>query len=262
MANYRYLLLAAGLLALFACSTPAQRIDAKAAVYGMSQGLITGLKFRHITYAKPPSGQKTLHIYLDGDGSPWLHGRYIASDPTPRNPLALELANLDTMADVVYLGRPCYLGLYREPMCSEALWTSARYSAEVVRSMAAAAQALATARGATSIRLIGYSGGGSLAMLMLAYMDSVDEVITIAANLDTERWAEYHRYLPLKESLNPIMSDYPKYVRYRHFVGEHDENVPVAQTEAFIAKHGGELVLVAGFGHRCCWRDQWPKLIQ
>ncbi|WP_320838047.1 hypothetical protein [Zhongshania sp.] len=251
------------MLMLAACATPAQRIDVTAERFGMKKRLIEGLNFRHVTYAKPQSTTtKTLHIYLDGDGSPWLRGRYIASDPTPRNPLVLGLASLDTEADVVYLGRPCYLGLHDEPMCNERLWTSARYSEAVVRSMAAAAQAMIAERGASSVSLIGYSGGGSLAMLMLAHMVSVDEVITVAANLDTDGWAKHHGYLPLNESLNPMLSHYPRHIRYRHFAGENDENVPSHQTRAFIARHGGELVLVPNFNHRCCWRDRWPDFVK
>ncbi|WP_414728400.1 alpha/beta fold hydrolase [Zhongshania aliphaticivorans] len=247
---------------LAACATPTQRIDVTAERLGMTKGLVEGLNFRHVTYAKPHSTTKTLHIYLDGDGSPWRHGRYIANDPTPRNPLVLGLASLDTEADVVYLGRPCYLGLHDEPMCNKNLWTSARYGDAVVRSMAAAAQALIQERGANSVSLIGFSGGGSLAMLMLAYMVSVDEVVTVAANLDTDGWAKHHGYLPLHESLNPMLLRYPTHVRYRHFSGEHDDNVPTQLTRAFIARHGGELVLVPNFSHHCCWREQWPDLIK
>lgn len=257
-----YLFLCIQVLLLAACASPAQRMDAKAFEFGFTKHVVEGLNFHHVIYATPPSKFKALHIYLDGDGSPWLHGRYIARDPTPRNPLVLELASLDSQADIIYLGRPCYLGLFREPMCDETLWTSARYSELVARSMAAAAQKLIKAREPTSVSLIGYSGGGSLAMLMLAYMTDVDEVITVAANLDTDRWAEYHGYLPLEDSINPMLSRYPRHIRYRHFAGEDDENIPAQHIREFAAQHGGEFVLLPGIGHRCCWRERWLNLIK
>ena len=255
-----FLLLALPLLT--ACSSPTQHFDDLAHRFGMTKRLLVGQRFQHIVYAHPQPSSQTLHIYLDGDGSPWLHGRYIANDPTPQNPLALELAALDNQVDSVYLGRPCYLGLSKAPLCDASLWTSARYSDAVVRSMAAAADTIIVERGSTAVTLIGYSGGGSLAMLMLEYMASVDAVVTIAANLDTDSWTEYHKYLPLAESRNPMLASYSNSVQYRHFVGEDDNNVPAQQTRAFVAKHGGILLLIPGFSHRCCWREQWPSLLE
>ncbi|GAA4087973.1 hypothetical protein [Zhongshania borealis] len=228
----------------------------------MNKQLVDGVGYQHVVYRKLHRQSQSLHIYIDGDGSPWLHGRYIAKDPSPKNPLALDLANLDTHADVVYLGRPCYLGLNEAPLCDESLWTSARYSAAVVRSMANAAQTIISEQGATWVSLIGYSGGGSLAMLMLEYMESVDELITVAANLDIDRWTAHHGYLPLHRSLNPMTARYPSHIRYRHFAGADDKNIPLAQTRLFVAKHGGELTVIPDFTHSCCWAESWPALIQ
>ena len=250
------------LFLLLACSSPGQRIDALANQSGMTKQVREGLNFRHVIYARPVPNSPNLHIYLDGDGSPWLHGRYIARDPTPKDPLALRLAARDDQADSVYLGRPCYIGLFKEPLCEGSLWTSARYSDAVVRSMAAAAQALIEERAAKSVTLIGYSGGGSMAMLMLEYMVSVDAVVTVAANLDVESWSAYHGYLPLTGSRNPCEATYSKAIQFRHFAGEKDSNVPLQQTMDFVAKHGGELVVLPGFAHRCCWQDQWPALLK
>ena len=75
-----------------------------------------------------------LHVYLDGDGTPML-GSYPAADPTPRDPLVLDLMALDSTPSI-YVGRPCYHGLSGAP-CSPSLWTSGRYSEPVVASMAA-----------------------------------------------------------------------------------------------------------------------------
>ncbi|MDF1691085.1 MAG: hypothetical protein P1U47_01830 [Zhongshania sp.] len=244
-----------------ACSSPTQRIDATAQKYGMEKQVLMGLGFKHVVYSRPPSKAEVLHIYLDGDGSPWLRGRYIASDPTPTQSLGLSLASLDTQADAVYLGRPCYLGLVNEPGCNESMWTSARYSEALVRSMAKAADSLIAARGAKQVRLIGYSGGGSLAMLMLRYMEKVDAVITIAANLDTRAWTSYHNYLALTDSLNPMDNLFPTGIRYWHFAGSDDDNVPPQHLSAFVAKHGGESQVIRGFDHYCCWSERWPSLL-
>jgi len=98
-----------------------------------------------------------LVVFMDGDGSPWIEGgRRIARDPTPHVPLALELA-VRTPASVLYLGRPCYLEITRPPECSERLWTSQRYSRDVVASMSAAASAFTSEHHFKRVLLVGYS---------------------------------------------------------------------------------------------------------
>ena len=51
---------------------------------------------------------KTLRVYIEGDGHAWESRTRPASDPTPRNPVALDLAMADPGTDpVLYLARPC-----------------------------------------------------------------------------------------------------------------------------------------------------------
>ena len=46
---------------LAACATPTQRIDVTAERLGMTKGLVEGLNFRHVTYAKSHSTTKARH---------------------------------------------------------------------------------------------------------------------------------------------------------------------------------------------------------
>lgn len=112
----------------------------------------------------------------------------MATDPGPRNPLMLKLMALDT-APAVYLGRPCYPGLSRQPPCNPALWTSGRYSPQVLASLARALQTLIRDTGSRGIVLIGHSGGGTLAMLLAARVPDVRAVVTLAGNLDPDACA-------------------------------------------------------------------------
>jgi hypothetical protein len=50
--------------------------------------------FRHVVLDKPGHPSRVLHVYLDGDGTPW-DGNTAAVDPTPRNTLVLGLMRLD-----------------------------------------------------------------------------------------------------------------------------------------------------------------------
>lgn len=111
-----------------------------------------------------------MHIYLDGDGTPWRTETRIADDPMSRNPLILEMMAKDPAAAVL-LGRPCYNGLNMSPLCNESLWTSHRYASEVVASMNAAIQQWMSSKKINKIVLIGYSGGGILATLLASRLE-------------------------------------------------------------------------------------------
>ena len=200
-----------------------------------------------------------LHVYLDGDGTPWA-GATPAADPTPRHPLVLELMRLDEDASL-YLGRPCYHGLAGDPGCTPALWTSDRYSDAVVSSMAAALRTHLASRGVDRLAFIGYSGGGTLAMLLAPRFGETAAVVTVAANLDTEAWTAHHRYVRLTGSLNPAAQpSLLPHVYQRHYVGARDRVVP-PQTLSGRAVDRAALVVVPEFDHVCCWPRLWPSVL-
>jgi hypothetical protein len=248
------------------CVSPAQRINDIAAESDFERRVVSGDGFRHIVYLKitRPSNPR-LHVYIEGDGKPWLHGRYISQDPTTQRPLALELAKLDN-ENVLYLGRPCYMGLFDDDVCEDKYWTSARYSAEVVESMSAVVSRIAEELKFNKVTLIGYSGGGTLAMLMSSgstfkLSSYLDSVVTVAANLDVAAWIRQHNYLPLTESLDPLLAHYPESINFMHYIGADDGNVSAEQTLNFVAKHGGRYKILEAVDHSCCWLQHWPELL-
>ena len=111
-----------GCVVLVACSTPAKRLDDKATHLGLVRELWQGTDFVHVIYRNQFMGS-LLHVYLDGDGTPWLRRTLVAADPTPRNPLVLELMAQDPNP-AIYLGRPCYHGQSASSVCSSEWWTS------------------------------------------------------------------------------------------------------------------------------------------
>ncbi|MFQ3201784.1 MAG: hypothetical protein ACI9SK_002519 [Zhongshania sp.] len=255
------------MLSITGCISPAQRIDSTASKFGMEKRVVIGAGFRHIIYLRissPKSGR--LHVYIEGDGKPWLYGRYIAEDPTSERPLALGLANLDK-ENILYLGRPCYMGLFEDGSCAEKYWTSARYSADVVASMVAALRNIVDDIGVSHVTLFGYSGGGSIAMLMAAYslpmqIPSLDSVVTVAANLNVKAWVDKHGYLPLDHSLDPAQASYTDSVRFMHYIGVNDKNVAAGQLLNFVGRHGGSFKVLEAVDHSCCWIQRWPALLQ
>ena len=207
-----------------------------------------------------------LHVYIEGDGKPWIKHRYIAKDPSPENPLALHLMMRDPQ-NSLYLGRPCYFTRYRSgdtgdnTSCHPAFWTSARYSEQVVESMVATLEAYIEMNAYSKVVLIGYSGGGTIAYLMAGKTDRVDRVVTVAANLDHGAWTHYHDYSPLRDSLEPIATDIPRTISQLHLRGGRDRNVPEKVLKKFMVDEKARWVTIPDYDHVCCWEKNWRNIL-
>ena len=252
----------AAIIALAGCiARPAEQFDRQAAALNLHSGRVLGEGFEHVVYRKPGSSEAgVLHIYLDGDGNPWM-GRWPAPDPTSRHSLTLALMARDQTA-AVYLGRPCYHGLDTAPGCNPELWTRGRYSETVVASMAAAVRRIVEQERIGKADLIGHSGGGTLAMLVAERVPETTAVVTVAANLDTEAWAR-RRGEDLSSSLNPARRPpLPAAVRQLHYIGDRDAIVPSDATAAGQrAEAPAAVVVVPGYDHVCCWQDIWASVL-
>lgn len=223
--------------------------------------MLRGTAFAHQAYYTKGLVPDTLFVFFDGDGSPWVNnGTRAAQDPTPRVTLALHLA-VHSDASVLYLCRPCYCGATGEA-CSAELWTSRRYSPEVVDSMAAALNAFLATHHFSEVALIGYSGGGVLSVLVAPRVPSVRFVVTAAANLDIAAWTGYHGYLPLDGSLNPADEPaLPPRVQEWHLVGGQDRNTPPGLNDRYWGRVRADQVWTyPQFDHVCCWVEQWPQI--
>jgi pimeloyl-ACP methyl ester carboxylesterase len=264
----RFLLLLA-IVYLGGCATGRDEpADALAASQGLTRNIVTGTGFQHLIYARPASPEGSgeaegIHVYLEGDGRPWVTRHRVASDPTASDPLALRLLLRDP-ATVVYLGRPCYQGLATAEGCGPWLWTHGRYGPDVVQSMVSAIDRALPLDDRPPLTLIGYSGGGVLAMLIAERLEGVERVITIAANLDIDAWADHHGYSRLRGSLNPsIQEPLDPRIRQVHLAGDRDHRVPPWTNRRFMARNPGvTLKLMEGFDHRCCWVEHWPKILE
>jgi hypothetical protein len=260
----RWIALIAALLV--ACATSAERFDRRANALGFASIGLQGAGFHHLAYvAGALERSNTLHVYVEHDGTPWLDLTHAAADPTPRAPLALELMAQDA-GPRLFLGRPCYFASKEEPqpICTPLLWTHLRYSPEVVASMVAALRRFLTLHPFRRVVLIGYSGGGTLAWLMASHVPETAEIVTVAANLDTDDWTRIHGYSPLAGSLNPaLMPPLPATVGQLHYVGGRDRNVPPSVVQSFARRHPEARVIeVSDFDHQCCWVERWPKLLE
>ncbi len=255
-------LLAALLVAVLvtaACRSPAQVFAERAGGHGMRAEIVSGAPFDHVLFWQPRRASRSLHVYIDGDGTPWVVDRP-AHDPTPRNPLMLRLMNLDPNPSL-YLGRPCYHGLATRPPCAAAIWTRERYSERVVVSMAAALRQVIDKRGVTRVAWLGYSGGGVLAVLLAPRFAETAALVTVGGNLDIDAWTDLHGYSRLVGSLNPAANSWARSQVYeRHYVGGIDRIVP----RAIVDRAGvppETVSVIPAFDHVCCWETIWPAVV-
>jgi hypothetical protein len=197
-----------------------------------------------------------LSIYIDGDGTPWLGADRVSIDPTPSNPVLLRLMH-DVDFPAAYLGRPCYFGTSTSRGCDQRLWTFDRYGAVVVANLCDAVNQLTAS--ASSVELVGYSGGGALVIRMSACTDKLRRVTTIAGNLDPAAWAEHHGYTPLNDTVLP--AGLPT-VSERHWQCEADEVVPPTVTDSYFrtrpdaARH-----IVSDCTHSTGWDAYWAEIV-
>jgi dienelactone hydrolase len=204
---------------------------------------------------------ETLSIYIEGDGAAWPTRWHPPDDPTPEGTLVFDMLLADPAPKRAYLARPCqYLDSPALAACSPESWTRARFADAAVGAMDAAVTALKRASGASRLRLVGYSGGGVMAMLLAARRDDVAQVVTIAAPLRLAAWTTRHGLSPLQGTdPDTLNRHWPPAV---HFAGARDEVVPLDIVAEFARRSGGRLVAMPDFDHHCCWSRDWPRLLE
>ena len=248
------------LLALAGCQSPGmQKIATR---YGLQLETVAATLPMRIMHRPPGDGTPTVRLYLSGDGTPWRNGQP-ADNPTGSGlPLGMRLFLRDTDAHG-YIGRPCYH--FREtlpPECTSAMWTSHRYSDEVVNALSEQVERLSERYDRRDIELVGHSGGGTLALLVAARVTAVKNVVTLSAVLDPHAWTAFHDLLPLSGSLSPLTVPRQSQVDELHFMGGKDQVVPPALARVYQRRYPqASLRIIDEFNHHCCWETYWPALL-
>ena len=250
-------------LLLAGCAAPSTFLLQHANTFDFERLELPGKTFTHISFHKKTLKNKRLHVYIEGDGQPWIKRVFPASDPSPRSSTMFILMNMDRHTSL-YLGRPCYLGQAQSAPCKALHWTHQRHSQEIVLSMATALKYFLQSDPANELVFIGHSGGGALAMLLARHFPQTSAIVTLGGNLDIDAWVKHHGYTPLRGSLNPAtLPPYPPTVLQIHVAGEKDKTIPPEIIKkALTNQPHSEFILLEGATHTCCWGRIWPKILK
>jgi hypothetical protein len=201
----------------------------------MKENLIYTSSFNFFTLQNNLEKCKNIKVYIEGDGLAWITRHKISSDPTPINPMGLNLMNTDTSKCKIYIARPCQYT--KSDNCKKKYWTSHRFNEEVIVGFQEVLNKIKIKNKNDNFTLIGYSGGGAIATLLSAKRDDVKKLITIAGNLDTKKWTTLHNISPLNDSYNP--ADFYKElenVEQLHIIGSQDKIIPKEIFFSYISK--------------------------
>jgi hypothetical protein len=244
---------------------------------------------RHGVGGRAESPPMPLLAVFEADGAPWRgDGYFPPENPTPDRAvgaeIAITLARAYPKAPILYIARPCQFidpasSGFERHCADNHLWTSGRFGGRVVQEASALIDAvqrgsLGTANsalidsgasdsaptdssftgGAPVPVLVGYSGGGTLALLVALYRSDIACLTTFASPLDLQAWARVLRLTPLADSLDPAdqISGLAKIPRLGFWFGSADSLVPIqaAGRLAQMNAHRGALHIVEGLGHR------------
>lgn len=205
-------------------------------------------------------------VYIEGDGFAWAAPDRPANDPTPKQPVAMQLALLDPAPAVVYLARPCQFAARQFADCAQSRWwTAERFSRPVVNHYHALLNQLAAQGAGPSFALIGYSGGAAIAVMLAAERQDVVSVRTVAGNLDPAWINQYHRVSAMPASLNPLAFAGRLRRPQLHMVSDADCVVPPMVATRFVQAlpepRCAHIIQGKAQSHQQGWATDWPRLL-
>jgi pimeloyl-ACP methyl ester carboxylesterase len=236
-----YVLVIASLF-LVSCSSGAREINdlvnlQKGKFGDVRVGVYRSQNFSFVTVGR--GDNRPDRIYIEGDGRAYISQGVPSSDPTPRNPVGLELAFSDDHKNVVYLGRPCQWEKGPDCRLDKKIWTERRFTKDVAD---AYVEAIGDLTDGQPVELVGFSGGAWVALQVASRLDNVTKVITVAGNMSPNWVNKWHRVSAL--DVAPYEGDRLKNIPIDAYVGVYDNVVNAGVVDAFREQTGAHNIQV------------------
>lgn len=195
-----------------------------------------------------PKSKRKWFILTEGDGAAWTTPNRPPTDPTPRDPLVLHLAETiqqKTKANVLYLARPCQYPEKIDIDCHVRDWTTDRFAARHVDAMVeAVTNRIPTG---SEVTVFGFSGGGVMTLQMASLLKQnyiLKKIVLAGTPIDVNAWTKSNAYSELtlenyRESLHALASEpIPIFALFG------DQDTTVSEKHLGIAKEVGLTVNV------------------
>jgi len=233
---------------------------------GFTKEYIKAGDFTLMTYQRFNRSTDSISIYIEGDGRAWESKYRLSDDPTPLNPVALRLAAVDPADNIAYIARPGQYSPSGMPDCAPKYWSGSRFAEEVINSFNGAIDLLKEKSQAQHVELIGYSGGGAIAVLVAARRNDVTSLRTVAGDLDPKAFCRYHHVSQLDGSMDPMdAAQAVSRIPQRHYAGSKDPVVPGFIARSFVGQEGDKdyrrITIVEGVTHNKGWPKRWKGLL-
>jgi hypothetical protein len=234
---------------------------------GFQRSVIETSFFKIVTFSRFGSKLDKVTIYIEGDGYAFIDRNSPSANPTPKNPVSLKLALLDDSENVIYMARPCqYLHSGEDINCAVEYWTDKRYAVEVLKAFSQVIDKLKESKQVKQFRLVGYSGGATIAAILAAARADVVDLRTIAGNLDITTFTREHNLSAMPDSLNPV--DYASSLATLpqvHYIASNDKIVTKAISDHYIAAIKMydpniacvQVITIEGISHAKGWDTFW-----
>ena len=196
----------------------------------------------------PLQSNKTIRFYISGNGN-----------PTPKEPVALNLAEKDSFRNIVVLSRPCQYA--DSKLCSNsAIDGVGQYSPEIIKELEEIVVYYIQKYKSPNIEFVAYDGGAPIAFSLASQIGRVQKIVTIAGILDLDAYVNKNNLPAFQNAQNPIkMTNRVTQIPQIHFVGGKDEITTRGMAERFVSKLKDPLSAVVkvapNMGH-----DGWEKI--
>lgn len=265
----KYILLTLITIFFSSCSSTVPPLDTRiesafnyAKKYNLKDEIIYTENFDLFSLQNKNERCEKLNVYIEGDGLAFLNKNSISSNPTPINSTILKLMGVDKSSCKVYIARPCQY--YSSAGCSNSYWTNKRFSPEIINSFNQAMDYLKVKYNNKDFILIGHSGGGAVASILASKRDDIDFLVTVAPNLDINKWVLLKNLTPLNGSLNP--KDYTsklENLKQYHILGKDDDIIPkevfFSYFNSFENKSNIRYKIVDA-NHNCCYENEFEAI--